>query len=262
MTAIVKAHITTIDKQYIRSSVDICRPAKDTIVLRGQFKHQGHPCDYAVYTAISDDKPITQRGDLACLSAMASVISDPPTAQPNRVNVTNGDIIDVDGKLYHIRDDVPLGDPRLELIDGPADPEKMSDALASLFTEQDDIPDVIDHETGVTADEILGDSDPEIYGGAAVIGDATMTVWWDRFATNGDDKMRSVYGVNVTTAMGQEWEATDVFAPNMEIDVDEARRVIASMLHAEINQSTGDWDSDLVTWAIHNDLELAKVAVA
>lgn len=280
MTDLVKAKITTIDKNYIRSSVDIAKPASETVVLRGKFKHNGSPnARFAVYTSVAPDKPITQDGLHACLSAMGSVISSSPGENPTIVDVKDGDLIEVDGKLYNIRDDRALADPRLELVAGPLEFQAegsdkwvpVADNTDDLFTSdpwrpdndgRDDIPDVI-NEDGETADETPeGDSDAEIYGGNAIIaGRDAMTFWHDRFEEV-DGVTRSVYGVSVNTDDGSEWQATDIYAPDSLIDVDEARRVIASMLLEEVNQTSGKWDSDLITWAIHNSEELHKVAVS
>jgi hypothetical protein len=294
MTDLVKAKITTIDKNYIRSSVDIAKPASETVVLRGKFKHNGSPnARFAVYTSVAPDKPITQDGLHACLSAMGSVISSSPGENPTIVDVKDGDLIEVDGKLYNIRDDRALADPRLELVAGPLEFQAegsdkwvpVADNTDDLFTSDpwrpdndgtagdltvtsagtikggevdwvDNVPDVID-EDGTTADE-----DAEIYGGNAIIaGRDAMTFWHDRFEEV-DGVTRSVYGVSVNTDDGSEWQATDIYAPDSLIDVDEARRVIASMLLEEVNQTSGKWDSDLITWAIHNSDELHKVAVS
>lgn len=242
-TSLIKAHITTIDKTYIRTSVDIARPASETIVLRGRFKHQGMVSDFAVYTAVSADKPITHDGQLACLSAMASVISSQPMEQPQRVEVVDGDIIDVDGKLYEIRDDRALSDPRLvEIGEAPTEVE------VNLFDQA--------IEAGAATDE-------EISPGRVTINGTQVNVYFDaHYVTdNSTGEVKGFYGVDIRNDQ-LDYHCADLLGPETPIDVMAGLRNALAMLCEEVNQSTGNWPPEVVTWAVHNSGEIADVVHA
>jgi hypothetical protein len=98
---------------------DICRTSDTTALLRGRFRHNPHHA-MAVVRSNTPGKSVDGNGNEVVLSARANVISAVrlPSDSVTVHEVSDGDLITVDGEVYRIADDRPLSDPRLIRAEG------------------------------------------------------------------------------------------------------------------------------------------------
>jgi hypothetical protein len=108
--------------------------------LRAYSRHQGHQTRFTVLYRGPEgagreeqDGPIT-RGVRADLIAQATVISSTPIPQAPVIDVQVGDLIEIRGEVFQIRDDKPFNDPQLHRV-----PEGGL-TYALMCSEQDDVP--------------------------------------------------------------------------------------------------------------------------
>ncbi|WP_280426499.1 hypothetical protein [Nocardia carnea] len=96
---------------------------ESTVSLRGNFRHQGRACDFRVTYYDADTRHVIpsfgteMEGESAHMVAQSSAFAAMPVDVPDRIEVRDGDLVSICGRVFRICDDRRFADPRLVLVE-------------------------------------------------------------------------------------------------------------------------------------------------